>query len=58
MTGYYALCSGLKKEAEEKKYVHNTVKVTSYDDLSKWISSKIKNCLLKAIEDSGIGADG
>lgn len=58
MTGYYALCSGLKKEAEEKKYVHNTVKVTSYDDLSKWISSKIKNCLLKAIEDSGIGVNG
>lgn len=55
MTGYYALCSGLKKESEENNYHHNTVKVTSYDDLSKWISKQIKTCLLKAIAESNLG---
>ena len=57
MTGYFALCSGLKSEQKEQGYHANTVKVTQYNDLSKWIRKQIKTCLLKAITDFGLGED-
>ena len=51
MTGYYALCNGLKDIQKREGYPQNTVKVTSYKHLSKWIHDKIKDCLLSAIKD-------
>ena len=57
MTGYYALCDGLKKEAAEKNYIRNQVKVTNWKDLQKWIEDQLVRCIALGLYESGIKLD-
>lgn len=57
MTGYYALCDGLKKEAAEKNYIRNQVKVTNWKDLQKWIEDQLVRCIALGLHESGIKLD-
>lgn len=57
MTGYYALCDGLKKEAAEKNYIRNQVKVTNWKDLQKWIEDQLVRCIALGLYDSKIKLD-
>lgn len=57
MTGYYALCDGLKKEAAEKNYIRNQVKVTNWKDLQKWIEDKLVGCIALGLYEAGIKLD-
>ena len=57
MTGYYALCDGLKKEAAEKNYIRNQVKVTNWKDLQKWIEDQLVRCIALGLHEAGIKLD-
>lgn len=57
MTGYYALCDGLKKEAADNNYIRNQVKVTNWHDLQKWIEDQLVRCIALGLYESGIKLD-